>query len=207
MKKYEKHKINGISVAIHHSGDTFIVCCHGLYSNKNSKKYLEIADLAHTYELSCIRFDFSGCGESENPFSTNLEDKVIELTTVINFAKKRYPNSKFALFGSSFGGMTALRYASRHPVSALVIMSTPAFLSLDGTNYDVQDDAKNCTRTFIAHGIQDKMVSISTALILYHCLKEPKKISIYQTDHFFSHSFERSKALNQTISWINRYIE
>jgi len=207
MKKLEAN-INGIKAVVHYVSNKFIVCCHGLYSNKDSKKYVELAELANKEGLSCVRFDFRGCGESEGSFEkSTLTKRLKDLEEVINFIKSKY-DAKIALFGSSFGGMVSILYASKNG-NCLVAMATPYKIEGKESRFvdaDVIDTIKNCSKILIMHGLKDELVSKEQAKILYSYAKEPKEILLFNTDHSFSDEKIRRKALSKAISWIKKFI-
>ena len=208
MKKLEAN-INGIKAVVHYVSNKFIVCCHGLYSNKDSKKYVELAELASKEGLSCVRFDFRGCGESEGSFEkSTLTKRLKDLEEVINFIKSKY-DAKIALFGSSFGGMVSILYASKKG-NCLVAMATPYKIEGKESRFvdaDVIDAIKNCSKILIMHGLKDELVSKEQAKILYSCAKEPKEILLFNADHSFSDEKIRREALLKAISWIKKFID
>ncbi|RLF45538.1 MAG: hypothetical protein DRN29_06545 [Thermoplasmata archaeon] len=204
MKKME-FDLKGIKGVIHYVGNDFVVCCHGLYSTKDSKKYVEMAELANDSGLSCIRFDFRGCGESKREFSFNLDDRVNDLKEVIDYIEKKFDDANYALFGSSFGGMVSLSYGSEDKVSSIAILSTPSHVQFEGYEADIIPYAEKCSHVMIMHGLEDDMVPYQHATAIYEKVKQPKKILFFNTDHSFSHRNERVKALNEAIKWFKRY--
>lgn len=209
MKKLE-YDINGIKTILHYKSNKFIVCCHGLYSNKESKKYLEMVTLANREGYSCIRFDFRGCGESKGKFNeSKLSNRVKDLGEVINFFSNKFKNAEFALFGSSFGGMVSIIYASINPIKCLAIISTPYEIKGRETKFvdlDVLKAAENVSKILIIHGLKDELVDYKQAKTLYEVVKEPKKILFFDADHSFSNKEVRIKALKESIYWIKSYL-
>jgi len=203
----ETCRIDGLACTVHPAGENAVVCCHGLYSNKESRKYIEMAERAVRAGLSCVRFDFSGCGESGGDFSYELEDRVKDLEKIMEYASRRFGRGHFALLGSSFGGMTALRYAAKNEVLATVIMSTPYLVRFGSYETDVLADAEQCSHVLIMHGTRDELVPPAHASTLYERVQEPKKMLLFDTDHSFSDEIERSRALDKALRWILEHME
>ena len=202
-------EIDGISAAIHHCGNRFIICCHGLYSNKDSKKYIELAEKSCKHGISCVRFDFRGCGESKGRFEDSiLSNRLKDLDKVINFIKKEY-NAKISLFGSSFGGMVSIIYASLHKIKPIALISTPYKIDgidkkfvEDASKYDILKMMKRISHVLIIHGKKDELVPYMHAEKLFSNARHPKKLVFLNADHSFSSDEERNKALNEVINWI-----
>lgn len=203
MKEFN---FNGIKGIIHYKSDNFIICSHGLYSNKESRKYIELAELAKNEDISCVRFDFRGCGESEGNFSYSLEERYRDLKNVIGYVNKKFENATISLFGSSFGGMVSILYAGKNYVKSLSIMATPVKIYIKGRKIDVSPYVKKCSNILILHGKKDEIVESKNAYIIYKDAKEAKKIALFNTDHSFSDEEERIKALEEVVKWTKRYL-
>jgi len=207
MSRLEKFDVNGIKGVIHHGGDAFIVCCHGLYSSKESRKFVEMAQRAAEYGIGCVRFDFRGCGESEGEFSYKPEERLSDLEEVMKWLMKKYSNASYALFGSSLGGMVSIKYASKHEVNALVTIATPYEFEIAGYRASVAGDVERCSHILIIHGLEDELVPKEHAEMIFTKAREPKKIIFFKTDHRFSDDGERSKAIDEALKWIKKFLE
>ncbi len=196
MKKLEKLDIKGLKAVLHYESEKFIVCCHGLYSNKDSKKYIELAEMANRKGISCIRFDFRGCGESKGKFDDKIESRLNDLIKVVDFIYDKF-DAKISLFGSSFGGMVAILYASLYTEYdiPLVTISTPFIKHV-----------KECSKILIIHGIDDELVSVEEAKLLYKNAKEPKRLLFFKADHSFSNDNVRKKALEEAVKWLYSFL-
>jgi len=204
MRKLEKFDINGLKCVLHYISNNFIVCCHGLFSSKDSKKYLEIAEAANERNISCVRFDFRGCGESKGKFSYKLEERLEDLEKVMEYLKKF--KGKLALLGSSMGGMVAIKYAAKNEISCLAILATPYKFEIDGYVVDITADISKCSHLLVMHGLKDELVPPEHAEFIFQRAKEPKKILFFDTDHSFSDNKERAKAIEEAINWIEKYL-
>jgi pimeloyl-ACP methyl ester carboxylesterase len=106
----EEHSIeikNGQKIsAVHHEAETekWIFFCHGFGSNKEGS-YETRCKQASEAGFNAVRFDFRGNGESSGKFiEQTLSSRIKDLKSVI----EHFSPSKYALFGSSFGGKTVI---------------------------------------------------------------------------------------------------
>ncbi|MFB6205443.1 MAG: alpha/beta hydrolase family protein [Haloglomus sp.] len=114
MTDTERHTVpvtEGESVvAVHHprpGSDRWFVCCHGFVSDK-SGSYEGRCARAVAEGYHAVRFDFRGCGESDGDFvDTTLSSRIADLRAVL----EHFDPESVVLFGSSFGGKTALHAA------------------------------------------------------------------------------------------------
>ena len=197
-------KLKGV---IHYASKNYIVCSHGLYSNKDSKKYIEIAQHANDVGISCVRFDFRGCGESKGEFSFNVQDKANDLYEITNYIKKNFEVSQLSLFGSSFGGMVSLLYGSKNKVNSIALLSTPSQIHIGHVSENIMSCASQCSHVLILHGLKDVIVPSEHAKIVYRNVKQPKKLMFFNADHSFSEHRERAKAIDETIKWFQRFFK
>ena len=207
MSKLEKFDVNGIKGVLHYKSNSFIICCHGLYSSKESRKFIEMVEAANSCNISCVRFDFRGCGESKGKFSYKPEERLKDLEEVMKWLKKRYGNASYALFGSSLGGMVAIKYASLHNINAIVVIATPYEFEIAGYKASIAEDAAKCSHLLVMHGSEDELVAKEHAEKIFKKAKEPKKILFFNTDHRFSHDKERRKAIEEAIRWIRNFMK
>ncbi|NLW44902.1 MAG: alpha/beta hydrolase [Syntrophomonadaceae bacterium] len=108
-----------------------LVAAHGFRGAKENSGRIEgFAQKVTALGGSLIAFDFAGSGESEGSFSDmTLTRQAGDLQAVIEHALER-EKSPLILLGRSFGGSTVLAAAAREPrVTALVLWSTPVFLT------------------------------------------------------------------------------
>jgi alpha-beta hydrolase superfamily lysophospholipase len=83
--------------------DKAIVICHGFTSSKDRARHIQNAQTLHQAGYAVIRFDFAGCGQSEDAEIT-VKGQVQDLQSVIKFIKqKNY--SKIAIVAESLGGL------------------------------------------------------------------------------------------------------
>ena len=207
---------DGISAALHYSSPgKFIICCHGLYSNKESEKYVEMAKMAAGRGISVVRFDFRGCGESSgNMKDSTLSNRMEDLEHVIEYVRKRFGNPKIALFGSSLGGMVAIAVSAVDGrISSLAVLSTPFKIEEDiGMGDDFIEDIKrhdilkysgNAPPILIVHGRNDELVPAEHAEKIYENAPGEKDLMFFDADHSFS--VFRKEALTASLKWIEEH--
>lgn len=209
--------MNGnLSTVIHHSlPDRFIVCCHGLYSSKESKKYVEMAKMAGKKDISVIRFDFRGCGESAGGIhDSTLGNRAEDLRQVIKYVRRKFNSPKIALFGSSLGGMVAIVVsATDSKISSLAVLSTPCEIKgdlgmgeefmEDLKNYDILEAVKRVPPILVIHGRNDELVPVEHAERIYAGAPKDKKIMFFDADHSFS--VFRKEALAEVLKWMEKH--
>ncbi len=89
-----------------------IVLAHGFSSNKNSGTYTVLTERLAKYNISTLRFDFYGHGESEGRFEDiTISEAVDDILQAIKYLKLQ-GYKKIGLMGSSFGGISSIIAAS-----------------------------------------------------------------------------------------------
>lgn len=105
--------------AVHHQsdGDRWLLFCHGFRSDKHGS-YESRCARAVEAGYDAVRFDFTGCGESDGTFiESTLSTRIADLRAIIEY----FSPSSYALFGSSFGAKVAFHTAPETSrLSALV---------------------------------------------------------------------------------------
>ncbi len=185
-----------------------ILVCHGMLSNKDSRKHEGFARRLAAEGFLVLRFDFSFVGESEG----NLEDMTItgeveDLASAVSFMRT-HTNGPLGLIGSSMGSAVAALYAARDPdVSAMVLMASLArpgdfspetaalhrergFIDtpLGNIGLGLIEDSKrqdvlgavSKTRAAILliHGEADELIPVKEAMDLFHAAEGKKSIHV-----------------------------
>ncbi len=206
-----------------------VVCSHGLFSSKDSPKFVAITEYLAGEGFVAIRYDHRGCNESEgNIEDTTVSRRLKDLESVIQFAK-HLPriNGKIGLLGSSMGGYISLFTAARNPdMKPLVVWATPhklrgkkkdfkeegspplkdAFYE-DLKQYDMEAVLSKISLCLVLHGQDDELVPLWHANKNYENLAEPKKLEIFPGgDHRFTDESHRSKAIELSGEWFEKYM-
>jgi len=83
-----------------------VIISHGFAANKDRTRLIKLAETLSKNGFAVLRFDFGGCGESENREIT-LENQVDDLKSAINYMRRnKYFN--IGLLGESLGGLTSI---------------------------------------------------------------------------------------------------
>jgi len=207
-----------------------IICSHGLFSSKDSSKFVAMAEHLATTGFVSIRYDHRGCGASQGRIEeTTVTGRIQDLEAVYRHAcRQAYINGIFGLMGSSMGGYITLFMAANHSVfQALAVWATPfkigrqsgdretpdmpvlkdAFYS-DLTRYRLGDVLSNVNCCLIVHGQEDELVPVEHAHNIYQRLREPKSLDIVPgADHRFSNEHHRRQAIEHTTSFFSKYLQ
>jgi uncharacterized protein len=210
-----------------------VICCHGLLSSKDSSKFAAIAEDLCQSGFAAVRFDFSGCGETQ----VALEDSLIgsrhrDLLAVMAFVQRQHwNNGHLGMMGSSLGGYLALLAAATSAASgvrAIVCWATPFELSrvniaieneglpprivpASGQLGEPQDltGLPPLTGVLVVHGERDATVEWSAATEIYRRMADPKQLLFFeQADHRFVDPSCRRLAIHASTEWFrNRLVD
>ena len=223
--RFGEYGLAGVFHLPREEASTCVITCHGLYSSKDSEKYVDIGHRFCRGGLAVLRFDFRGCGESGGRFEeTSLTGRMEDLEVALDFVQEQGYET-VGVMGSSLGGTVAVLTAARDKrVKALVTWATPCHLDelfreevikvLEELGQDVRrhDVVKALKETrcpiLIVHGSLDETVPLSHAKVLYENAKEPKDIQIIEgADHRLTDPIHRSKAVELTLGWFKKYLK
>ena len=214
----EGFKIQGVLHIPDYCPAPCVICSHGLFSSKESAKFIAIANYLAARGFAAIRYDHRGCGESEGKIeNTTVTSRLKDLETVYGFAQQHEcVNGNFGLLGSSMGGFISLFAAARHSFfKALAIWATPIHISRpkkaskasehpdlnscfydDLNQYQLIEELGRVKRCMVLHGQNDELVPVRHAEQIYAQLAEPKVLHIFQgADHRFSQESDRNRAM------------
>lgn len=200
-----------------------VVGSHGLFSSKDSEKFVMLGELFSQEGIAFLRYDHRGCGESEGDISeTTPSSRLADLKGVLDFVK-RHPlleASKLGLLGSSMGGFISVLAAKEEPeVKALVLWATPmrirgkvegplkeAFFE-DAKKFDLLEVIGGLKGCLFLHGKGDEVVPYEDALELYRKAQEPKELVLFEAaDHSFSDPEQRKDAALLSLNWFKRFL-
>jgi alpha/beta superfamily hydrolase len=209
-----------------------VVACHGFYSSKESKKYIQMEEGFSKAGLGVLRFDFRGCGGSDGRFEdTTLSGRLSDLGSILDSIEPY--TGRVGLLGSSFGGCVALlASARRETVKATVALSTPFHLEEvfresmengrlyespmfkvkrefwdDLKNYDMKGVARKVSHLLVIHGTSDELVPSYHAKDLYDSAQEPKRLEMIEgADHRFTDPRDRGRMIDLSLKWFKTYL-
>jgi putative redox protein len=103
-----------------------VILCHGMESNKESEKLVNLGRAMAQRSIMVLRFDFRYVGESSGKFEDiTYSGEVEDLKAAHALVQSRNPG-KIAILGSSMGGTVALLFAAQQPnLAALVTVAAP----------------------------------------------------------------------------------
>lgn len=219
-----------ISGALHRceTASPVIVCCHGLFSNKNSDKFYQIAEAFTREGLSVVRFDFGGCGESSGALAdTTVTGRLQDLAAVMGYlAGQEGLAGPYGILGSSLGGYVGLLHAARHPVAALSVWATPCDLPAI-THSIPKEDLRKLKQDFfsdirrhdlaaalgalssvqVLHGTDDEVVPLEDARRIYAGVKSPKELLVLPgADHSITQPSCRRQAVAASLAWFTQQL-
>ncbi len=223
-------KLSGV---IHHPrGESkgCIITSHGLLSNKDSDKFIELGERFAEEGFALLRFDFSGCGESEgNIADTTVTGRKEDLLAAIAFMQSRMSGSAqpMGLLGSSMGGFVSLLVASHQKgIKAVAAWATPfSFEELregitvssegiiresffeDARLYSAAELVPGIRNLLIIHGDRDATVPLHHAQRIYEKAREPRKLVIIAgADHSITNPEHREKAVSLSLRWFKKWV-
>lgn len=208
----------------------WVVCLHGLESNKDGGKPLALASRLVAKNVGVVRFDFRGCGESGGEFlATNVATRIADTRAVLKALETLQGGRRVGVFGSSMGGYVALfmavdpLYGNR--IEATVGLASPANLDdlmssapehIDRMHAFAEEYRGGGFRTvpagqrnvLLLHGAADDVVPVSHAEAIWQGLAEPRAKHIFDTaDHRFSNPIDLDAAMNEAADWFLKSFE
>jgi len=206
-----------------------VICSHGLFSSKDSPKFIAITEHLAQEGFAAIRYDHRGCGESQGRIEdTTVSGRIADLEAVYDFARRhRRVNGNVGLMGSSMGGYISLFMAARHPAPApVVIWATPYQLRRktdqgadnpyaplqnsffeDLGRYHLGDVLNRVSHCLVVHGQNDELVPVWHATKIHELLAQPKALEIFAAaDHRFSDAHLREEAIRRSVEFFKRFL-
>jgi uncharacterized protein len=225
----EGRRIKGILELPDGDAKTCVVASHGMQSSKESEKYIALCGRMAGEGMGCLRFDFTGCGESEGgPGEGTVTQRVADLAAAVAWVRNRGDvGEKIGLAGSSLGGYVSLLLAARDPgIGAVVTWATPFHLDdLPGKRNDegyaavggafFDDLPSHClapllprvSKALVIHGDADELVPPDHAREIFQALSGPKEIHIIEGgDHRLIDPDQRNRALDLTVAWFRTWL-
>jgi len=223
----EGKKIYGILHLPRTPSPPCVIASHGLFSSKDSEKFVAIGELFSAQGIALIRYDHQGCGESEGELSaTTVSARIKDLEAIFELAAN-HPllGDRFGLLGSSMGGFISIfKAAADFRVKALALWATPALLEgdpeamegevrlqdifyEDAVKYDAGKTIEGLSTCLLLHGEEDAIVPLAHAETLYQAARSPKHLEVFpRGDHRFTDPHGRHRAIRMSLEWFQRYL-
>lgn len=205
----------------------FVIGCHGLFSDKNSPKQIELARQCNQLNIAYFRFDHRGCGESKAPFDaiTSLDARCTDLQFAVNMLKARDDlGDQMGLFGSSMGGCVCLAAAHDLAAHAVVTWAAPirstdlvsqhdhasgnSDFPFKNNPFDISSALAGLHNILIFHSAADETVPLAHADEIYERASEPKKRVVFsQSNHLMSQPAERQTFMREASLWFKAFLK
>jgi alpha-beta hydrolase superfamily lysophospholipase len=198
-----------------------VIGCHGLFSDKNSPKQIELAQHCNRLNMAYFRFDHRGCGESKASFEdvTSLDGRCTDLKAAANMLRARDDlGNQIGLFGSSMGGSVCLAVAGDLAADAVVTWAAP-IRSADlvrphahpaagsdspfkNNPFDISKPISSISNILIFHGDADETVPLRHAEEIYERANKPKKLVVFPlSDHRMSRPADQQAFVRKATLW------
>ncbi len=206
-----------------------VIGLHGLFSDKNSPKQIELAQQCNRRDIAFFRFDHRGCGESDAPFGekTSLDGRCTDLIAAVKMLKTRNDlSARVGLFGSSMGGAVCLAAARDAKPAAIVTWAAPirsidlienravpetpenARIPFKKNPFDISNRLSDIHNILILHGEKDETVPLSHASEIFKSVRDPKKLILFSSsDHRMSRRADQQKFMRLAASWFESYLK
>ena len=203
-----------------------VIGSHGLFSDKNSPKQIQLAQQCNRNKIAYFRFDHRGCGQSKAPFEevTSLEARCTDLKAAAKMLRDRNDiGVQVGLFGSSFGGVVCLATARYVQADAMVTWAAPirstdivqnkahsaSHKETAGPSqpfkrnpFDISNQLSGVQNIVIFHGGADETVPLSHAKEIYARVGQPKKLVVFsQSDHRMSNRAHQRDFIRKATAW------
>lgn len=202
-----------------------IVGSHGLASDGNSAKQIELANTCTALGMAYFRFHHRGCGTSEGRFAdeTTLDNRKKDLIAAVEAVLARKDTGdRLALFGSSMGGATCIAAARELQAEGYVVVAPPVVgdtltqppenLSSDPDltdefyrrlrDFDLTADLSAVKNVLIIHGDKDAIVPLENSQTLFRLAGKPKKLIVQKGgDHRISDPEHQKEFIRESSQW------
>lgn len=106
-----------------------VIIAHGFSGGKSDRKFVKIARKFAQNGIAVLRFDFSGCGDSEGNFENiSISQEIKDLKAAYKFLIKQ-PNidkKRIGFLGYSLGALIACLFQIKNPVARTLVLVAPA---------------------------------------------------------------------------------
>ncbi|MCX6803281.1 MAG: alpha/beta hydrolase [Candidatus Diapherotrites archaeon] len=185
----------------------FVIYVHGRVSTKQTQKVVELAKFLVPKGFAFLRFDCSGCGESEgSEKDLNLKNRIEDLESALFFIKQFNPQ-KIGLCGNSLGAAVVLTVAANANIDCVVSFGTPTN-SHKAEYKNVLNSIKkiNCPILFI-HSELDEEIPLLCGKEAFKDANEPKRIIfVKDANHRISDSTIRTKVIKNAAIWFKKWL-
>lgn len=158
-----------------------VVCHpHPLYhGTMNNKVVHTLARAINRLGRPAVRFNFRGVGSSEGAYAEG-EGETGDALAVIEWARCRWPAAELWLAGFSFGGLVALKCASRSSPACLITVAPPIH------RFSVAEIQGPSCPWLLIQGEKDELVPSEKVADWASGIRPAPQLELMEdTDHFF----------------------
>jgi len=167
--------------------DIIVVFFHGFTGNKteHAGHFRNFSRILFNNNISSVRFDYFGNGESDGEFKDFTFDTLIEDSEqIIEYVRVNYNNKRIVLLGFSMGGAVAAMMAAKHPEIDKIILWSPAGNIIEHIKKYYEDLPKNNNNNVIIGGFFELSKEMYDSLQNYDTYRDfnkyPGKVLIIQ---------------------------
>lgn len=221
-------RLNGVLHLPKEKNPPVVVGSHGLASDGDSPKQIELARHCNRFGIAYFRFHHRGCGTSEGLFSevTSLENRRQDLLDAVETIMNHpATGDRLALFGSSMGGTASIFASQELSSEAYVLVAAPVFGNtltrppketteahdLDMSFYerflsfDMTPFLPGMKNVLIFHGDEDNVVPIKNGRTIYDMVQDPKRLIVQNKgDHRISDPVHQEEFIREAALWFKR---
>ncbi len=162
--------------------DAIGVICHPhplYHGTMNNKVVHTIARAVNRLNRPAVRFNFRGVGRSQGEYAEG-EGETEDALAVIEWARYQWPAAELWLAGFSFGGLVALKCASRTDPACLVTVAPPIH------RFAVSEIPGPSCPWLVVQGKEDELVPSDEVAAWASAIRPAPQLELMEdTDHFF----------------------
>lgn len=106
-----------------------VIIAHGFYGSKSNRKFVKIGRRFAQNGIAVLRFDFSGCGDSEGNFQNmGIFQETEDLKAAYNFLKKqpKIDKKRIGFLGYSLGALVVCLFQAKTSIAKTLVLVAPA---------------------------------------------------------------------------------
>jgi alpha-beta hydrolase superfamily lysophospholipase len=107
-----------------------VIMVHGFAKTKSERKFVELSRELAKSGIASLRFDFSGCGDSEGKFEEmRISKQVEELKAAYErlIKEKAINKNRIGIFAHSLGTIIAAIFQQKYQRAKCLVLAAPAF--------------------------------------------------------------------------------
>ena len=230
--KSGKNLLKGFIHETDNAKASYVIGSHGLLSDGNSLKQIELAKRLAKKNIGYLRFHHMGCNDSQgNLKDSDLNTRRRDLISALEFLKQNYITDKIGLFGSSMVGATCIySYDDINPDAAVLAASPvigesmkksfsgsidilmketglPENFFLKNIDFDLVNNLGNIKNTLVIHGNKDNIVPVENGEKLFAGIGNEKKfLKLENGNHRIEDLKHQKIFIDEAVCWFAKYL-